>query len=142
MPSPASKIRCDSCSSVTVALRPSSAIASAGSARISKFSVRLGCASWNETANFVPETVRKRTDRMLRACDKSALPMILLIDDDPGIRNLLAAVLTREGVAHESAGDGAEAIERLRRRDFDAIVLDLLLPQRNGFEVLRLLEAD
>jgi CheY-like chemotaxis protein len=68
--------------------------------------------------------------------------MVLLIDDDPGIRSLLAAVLARDGVVHESAGDGAEAIERLRRRDFDAVILDLLLPERNGFEVLRFLKAE
>ena len=68
--------------------------------------------------------------------------MVLLIDDDPSVRGLLAAVLARDGVVHESACDGAEAIERLRRRDFDAIVLDLLLPERNGFEVLRFLKAE
>ena len=68
--------------------------------------------------------------------------MVLLIDDDPAVRGLLAALMTREGLAHESASDGDEAIGRLRRRDYDAIVLDLLLPSRNGFEVLRFLKAE
>jgi CheY-like chemotaxis protein len=68
--------------------------------------------------------------------------MVLLIDDDPAVRSLLAALMTRDGIAHESAVDGAEAIDWLRRRDFDAIVLDLLLPERNGFEVLAFLKAE
>ncbi|HKS24021.1 MAG TPA: response regulator [Thermoanaerobaculia bacterium] len=68
--------------------------------------------------------------------------MVLLIDDDPSVRSLLAALMTRDGLAHESAADGVEAIEWLRRRDFDAIILDLLLPERNGFEVLQFLKAE
>lgn len=68
--------------------------------------------------------------------------MVLLVDDDPSVRSLLAALMTREGLSHESAADGAEAIDWLRRRDFDAIVLDLLLPERNGFDVLQFLKAE
>jgi two-component system, OmpR family, response regulator len=68
--------------------------------------------------------------------------MVLLIDDDPSLRGLLGAIMTRDGLAHESACDGAEAIERLRRDDYDAIILDLLLPERNGFDVLRFLKAE
>jgi len=69
--------------------------------------------------------------------------MVLLIDNDPTVRSLLGALVKRDGLVHEAAGDGAEAIARLRRGgDFDAIVLDLLLPKLNGFEVLRFLEAE
>src|ERR1043166_9343479 len=68
--------------------------------------------------------------------------MVLLVDDDPSVRSLLAALMKRDGVAHETACDGAEAIPRLRRRDYGAVVLDLMLPERNGFEVLRFLKAE
>lgn len=68
--------------------------------------------------------------------------MVLLVDDDPAVRSLLAAILTRDGLPHEPAADGAEAIARLRRRDYDAVILDLMLPERNGFEVLRFLKAE
>ena len=68
--------------------------------------------------------------------------MVLLVDDDPSVRGLLGAIMMRDGLTHESACDGDEAIGRLRRNDYDAIVLDLLLPARNGFEVLRFLKAE
>jgi DNA-binding response OmpR family regulator len=68
--------------------------------------------------------------------------MVLLIDDDPCVRSLLGALMARDGLAHETACDGAEAIARLRRRDYGAVVLDLILPKRNGFEVLGFLKAE
>lgn len=68
--------------------------------------------------------------------------MVLLIDDDPFVRGLLAAVLGRDGILSDAARDGAEAIAMLRRTDYAAIVLDLFLPERNGFEVLRFLKAE
>src|ERR671928_165571 len=68
--------------------------------------------------------------------------MVLLIDDDPTVRSLLAAIMNRDGVAHEDACDGAAAIALLRRSDYDAVVLDLMLPELNGFEILRFLKAE
>lgn len=68
--------------------------------------------------------------------------MVLLIDDDPAVRGLLAAVLSRDGIPSEAVHNGVEAIARLRHRDYDAIVLDLMLPELNGFEVLRFLKAE
>jgi DNA-binding response OmpR family regulator len=68
--------------------------------------------------------------------------MILIIDDDPGIRGLLTVVLRRNGFDCDVATDGAEAEKKLRTRDYDAILLDLMLPRLNGFEVLRFLKAE
>jgi DNA-binding response OmpR family regulator len=69
-------------------------------------------------------------------------PMILIIDDDPGIRGLLTVVLRRKGFECDVAADGAEAQTKLRRNDYDAILLDLMLPRLNGFEVIRFLKAE
>jgi DNA-binding response OmpR family regulator len=68
--------------------------------------------------------------------------MILIIDDDPGIRGLLTVVLRRRGFECDIAVDGDEAQKKLRSRDYDAILLDLMLPRLNGFEVIRFLKAE
>ena len=61
---------------------------------------------------------------------------ILLIEDEPGIVDFVRRGLEAEGFAVEAALDGIEG-ERLALRDsFDAIVLDLMLPGRDGLEIL------
>jgi CheY-like chemotaxis protein len=75
------------------------------------------------------------------AC-KLRVPMILIIDDDPAILGLLAVVLRREGFECDLAVDGAEAEKKLRITDYDAILLDLMLPRQNGFELIRFLKAE
>lgn len=62
---------------------------------------------------------------------------ILLVEDDEPTRVLIAALATRFGVSIECAEDGAMAVAMLRRRRYDALLLDLFLPKLNGFEVLR-----
>jgi two-component system copper resistance phosphate regulon response regulator CusR len=68
--------------------------------------------------------------------------MILIIDDDPGICELLGVILRRGGFDCHITADGEEAQKKLRRYDYDAILLDLMLPKLNGFEVLRFLKAE
>lgn len=62
-------------------------------------------------------------------------------DDDDAVCVLGARVLERIGFAVETVGDGERALELLRSRRFDVIVLDLLLPRVNGFEVLHEMKA-
>jgi CheY-like chemotaxis protein len=61
---------------------------------------------------------------------------ILVVDDDRAIRSLLEALLLRSGATVDSASDGREAIERLRTGAYAAIILDLMMPVVDGFEVL------
>ena len=61
---------------------------------------------------------------------------ILLVEDEPQMRELLANNLRFEGFSVDAVGDGAEALERLRQGACDLVVLDLMLPQVDGFQVL------
>jgi len=66
---------------------------------------------------------------------------VLLVEDDGGIRDLISTVLTRVGIQHDTAVDGRSAIQRLRTKSYSALLLDLMLPDWNGFEVMRELRA-
>ena len=61
---------------------------------------------------------------------------VLVVEDDPPLRKLVAATLRREHLAVTAARDGAEAIERLRTMPFCAIVLDLMMPRVSGWDLV------
>src|SRR5215210_663351 len=61
---------------------------------------------------------------------------VLVVDDDVAIRTLLTRILVRGGFAVTQAVDGQVAIEKLGGEHFDAVVLDLMMPRANGFEVI------
>ena len=65
-------------------------------------------------------------------------PHILIVEDDPDVRNLLSEVLSEDGYDVASAQDGAEAIAQLRRRRPDAILLDLMMAGLDGWDFLTL----
>jgi two-component system OmpR family response regulator len=60
---------------------------------------------------------------------------VLLVEDEPKLAALLRRGLGREGLATDVAGDGEEALWRAEATDYDAIVLDVMLPGIDGFEV-------
>src|SRR5690606_21226453 len=64
---------------------------------------------------------------------------VLVIDDDPGIRRLLISALQFAGFDVDVAGDLSEALDQVARRSPDVIVLDVMLPGADGFEILQLL---
>ena len=64
---------------------------------------------------------------------------ILMIDDDQELCELLSSWLADEGFSLTSVHDGAEGLEAARTGDYEAIVLDMMLPSMNGLEVLRAL---
>jgi len=62
---------------------------------------------------------------------------ILVVEDEPGIAMALEDDFRSEGYEVEVIGDGEAASSRAREQPFDVIVLDLMLPRKDGFEVCR-----
>ncbi len=62
---------------------------------------------------------------------------LLLIEDEPGLVLTLRDRFTREGYAVETSADGESGLERASREAFDLVLLDVMLPRMNGFDVLR-----
>jgi DNA-binding response OmpR family regulator len=65
---------------------------------------------------------------------------VLVVDDDPGIRQLVAMTLASEGWIVRTAADGRRALEEVQGRNFDVVVLDLQMPVMDGrsfYEALR-----
>jgi diguanylate cyclase (GGDEF)-like protein len=72
---------------------------------------------------------------------KSRSDKLLLVDDDPTNLDLLSRRLTRHGYSVEVAGDGASALEKINRCEYDLILLDQMMPGMSGLDLLRLLRA-
>ena len=67
---------------------------------------------------------------------------VLLIDDDADLYSLLNEYLVHEGITCTHAPDSREGLDILAQKNFDVVILDVMLPVMNGFEVLRRLRSD
>jgi DNA-binding response OmpR family regulator len=67
---------------------------------------------------------------------------ILVVEDEPSLQETLVYNLKKEGYAVEAVGDGREALDMARKLKPDLIVLDLMLPGIDGFEVTRILRKE
>ena len=62
---------------------------------------------------------------------------ILIVDDEEVIRKFLKIHLAKLGYEVMEAGDGVQAIEQLGKDDFDLLICDILMPKKNGWEVIK-----
>lgn len=62
---------------------------------------------------------------------------LLIVEDEPDLLNVVSRMLREEGYAVDTATDGEEGLYKARENDYDAIVLDVMLPVMNGFEVVK-----
>ena len=62
---------------------------------------------------------------------------LLLIEDEPGLQLVLSDRLSAEGYQVETASDGETGFQRASGEPFDIIILDVMLPKRDGFDVAR-----
>jgi two-component system, sensor histidine kinase and response regulator len=67
---------------------------------------------------------------------------LLVVDDEEVNRDVLSRRLERQGHEVFTAGSGQEAIRMLRESEYDAVLLDIMMPDMDGYEVLRVLKAD
>jgi DNA-binding response OmpR family regulator len=68
--------------------------------------------------------------------------IILVVEDEPALRDTLTYNLKKDGFTVEAVGDGRSALEAARRLKPDLIVLDLMIPEIDGFEVCRILRKE
>ena len=66
---------------------------------------------------------------------------VLLIEDEPNIIEAIRFILSRDGWAVDTHSDGATAMDAIRRRRPDGIILDAMLPNRSGYDILADLRA-
>lgn len=62
---------------------------------------------------------------------------IIVVDDEPGMREFLEIMLQKDGYAIDTAADGAEAIDKIEENLFDLAIVDIQMPVLNGIEVLK-----
>ncbi len=98
--------------------------------RLSRF-VRTG--SLDAPATVTPPAIPAETD--------ATADHLLVVDDDPANRDLLARMLQKLNYRVSVAASGAEAIELAGRHQYDLVLLDILMPGINGYEVLKHLKS-
>ena len=69
-------------------------------------------------------------------------PRILIVDDEPSIVISLQYLMAREGYEVAVAGDGEAALQAIEAQPPDLVILDVMMPRLNGFEVCRRIRAD
>ena len=99
------------------------------------------------TTRQVPEpivTVRDPTGTQLRrgVTPHTDTGKILVVDDNESNRNMLSRRLMRQGHTVKLAENGLQALEMLRAEDFDLVLLDVMMPEMDGYQVLEHLHAD
>jgi CheY-like chemotaxis protein len=70
------------------------------------------------------------------------MPSVLIVDDEPSIRQLIATLFTLEGFDVSTAPDGQAALEQIHAVAPDIVISDVRMPRMNGYELLTTLRAD
>jgi len=100
-----------------------------------------GVSTQQSLAQVVTSEIRPRTTGMLPSLEER-LPLVLIVDDEVYIRSLLMQELERAGYRTLQASTGTEALLLARRHHPALILLDVMMPDISGFDVLRILKSD
>jgi CheY-like chemotaxis protein len=79
---------------------------------------------------------------MSRSDPPTSHSSVLVVDDDQALRGLFTTLLGKNGFAVDTASDGRAAFDQIHRHNYSVILLDLMMPEVNGFELLDRLERD
>jgi two-component system chemotaxis response regulator CheY len=69
------------------------------------------------------------------------VPSVLVVDDEPEVRDSIRQVLTRVGFSVVTANDGAAGIEAFHNQPPDVVIVDIIMPHGNGVEVIKKIRA-
>ncbi len=83
-----------------------------------------------------------RRDAPIARSDSTTPRRVLVVDDEPSIIEAVATVLRYEGFEVEEATNGRAGLAKCQERSFDLVILDVMLPDLDGFEITRRLRAD
>jgi DNA-binding response OmpR family regulator len=81
-------------------------------------------------------------EKILNSKNQSSGRRVLIIEDDRFLRELIARKLADEGFDPSEAGEGEEGLKRVKEEKPDLVLLDLILPSIDGFEVLSRMKED
>ncbi len=115
--------------------------------------IELGAKDYIIKAEFTPEEVLKKVRKYLGEEDisdaakkalksKTSLITLLIVEDDSFLYSLIVERLKKEGYNILTATDGIQALKVLETKTPDLIILDIIMPGMNGFEVLKKIKAD
>ena len=107
---------------------------------------KLGAKDWLIKTDFDPQEVLdkvvKQIGKYKRSIWKKVAYKILVVEDDKFLRELISQKLTREGYDVKEAIDGEDGVVKVKEEKPDIILLDLILPGMDGFEVLAKIKDD
>lgn len=90
----------------------------------------------------MPKPSRFRTMTTYQEVDHQARPRILVVDDEPEIRDFVVRALVADGYSVDSARDGADGLRQAAAGGYGLIILDLVMPETDGRSVLARLRRD
>lgn len=112
--------------------------------------LKLGAKDYIVKAQFSPDEVLEKVRKYLGDGKETAAPSsgmaakvkLLVVEDDPFLSSLAAGRLQKEGYKVSVAADGAMALKAMSEDVPDLVLLDIIMPGMNGFEVLRMMRAN
>jgi two-component system cell cycle sensor histidine kinase/response regulator CckA len=91
---------------------------------------------------MLPRPYSSRSEYVIHATPDQKTPTILLVEDQEVMRDMLARMLGRAGYSVVSAAHGIEGLARLREVNVDLVITDVLMPEMNGIDFLRVLARE